>query len=111
MPKSIITTTICVLACMMLAGCHGEIREVWTGSSGRVPSSAPSVEGFKISPLEAQVIAEKQFGMRKTVQHIYADSRYYYIVDGFFGSNASKAAKAGMRLDGRTGKCQRFKRT
>jgi hypothetical protein len=107
MPKSLISTTICLLACMVLAGCHGDIRAVWTESSGRVPSSAPAVEGFKIRPLEALIIAEKEFGMRKTVQHVYADSRYYYIVDGFSGSQASKAEKSGRRVDGRTGKCQR----
>ena len=110
MNQSIIKTTICMLACIMLAGCHGEIREVWTGASGRVAPSALTVEGFKISPHEAQVIAEKKFGMRKTVQHVYADSRYYYMVDGFFGSKASKSAKAGVRVDGRTGECLRFQR-
>jgi hypothetical protein len=110
MKKSMITITICILACMMLVGCHGEIRDIWTGSSGRVPASVPAVDGFTIRPLNAQLIAEKQFGMRKSIQHVYADSRYYYIVDGFFGAKKSKIATVGWRVDGRTGKCLRFDR-
>lgn len=99
-----------LLVCLMMVGCQGDMHEVWTGGSGRVPESSPVLEGFKISPREAQAIAEKQFGMRKTVQHVYADSRYYYIVDGFFGSSRSKAAKTGVRVNGITGECVRFKR-
>lgn len=97
-----------LLACLLMVGCHGEIREVWTGGSGHVPTSAPALEGFKISPHEAQAIAQKRFGMRKTVQHVYADSRYYYIVDGLFGSSRSKAAKTGVRVNGKTGECERI---
>lgn len=104
------TMAIVILACMISVGCHGDMKEVWTGGSGRVPVSAPAPEGFKISPHEAQVIAEKVYGMRKTVQHVYADSRYYYIVDGFFGSSRSKASKVGVRVNGKTGEHIRFDR-
>ena len=103
MIKAKSTMAIVILACLMSSGCHGDMKEVWTGGSGRVSASVPAPEGFKISPHEAQVIAEKEYGMRKTVQHVYADSKYYYIVDGFFGSNRSKASKVGVRVDGKTG--------
>ena len=97
-----------ILACLILAGFHPDMNAVWIDSSGRVPVSAPAPKGFKISPHEAQVIAEKKYGMRKTVQHIYADSQYYYIVDGFFGSNHSKASNVGVRVNGMTGAHVRF---
>jgi len=97
------------LMCLMIVGCQGDIKAVWTGESGRVPLSWPAPEGFTISPQAAQAIADKRFGMKKTVQHIYADSRDYYIVDGFFGSNHSKAAKTGVRINGKTGECNGIK--
>jgi hypothetical protein len=110
MRSSQILAALGLVVCLISAGCYGDIKEVWVSGSGRVPESLASVKGFSITPHEAQSIAEKEFGMRKTVQHIYADSRYYYIVDGLFGSSRSKAAKTGIRVDGKTGECERFKR-
>jgi len=75
-----------------------------------VPESIQPVGRFRISPHEAQSIAEKEYGMRKTVQHVYSDSRYYYIIDGFFGSSRSRAAKNGVRIDGYTGECVTLER-
>jgi hypothetical protein len=97
------TMAIVILSCLISLGCHGDMKEVWAEGSGRVPASAPAPEGFKISPHEAQVVAEKEYGMRKTIQHVYANSQYYYIVDGFFGSSRSKASKVGVRVNGKTG--------
>lgn len=104
------TMAIMVMAFLILVGCHGDMNGVWTGDSGRVPVALSAPPGFKISPHEAQVIAEQEYGMRKTVQHVYSDSRYYYIVDGFFGASFSKSSKAGVRVDGKTGKHTRFER-
>jgi hypothetical protein len=58
-----------------------------------------------VSPSQAQDIAELQYGRKKTIQHIYADSHYYYIVNGFAGSSPSSAIKTGVRIDGTTGEC------
>jgi hypothetical protein len=110
MKTILFNAAIIVTVCLMIVGCHGDIHAVWNDDSGRVPVSARAPDGFKITPHDAQVIAEKELGMRKTIQHIYADSKYYYIVDGFLGSNASKAAKTGYRVDGRTGKAAKFNR-
>jgi hypothetical protein len=95
--------------CLVIVSCHGTVKAVWTGGSGRVPLSCPAPEGFTISPQEAQAIVEKRFGVSKTVMHIYADSRDYYVVSGFFGSDNSKAAKSGVRVNGKTGECNEIK--
>jgi len=99
---------IMIVACLLSASCQSNMNEVWTGSFGRVPTSTPTPDGFIISPHDALVIAEKEYGMKKAVQHVYADSTYYYIVDGFFGSNRYKAYKTGVRVDGKSGAHKRF---
>ena len=101
--KQIITILAAALTIVATMSCNKDITEVWAESSGRVPPSWPTPPGFTISPSEAQTIADKYFGPRKNVWHIYADSTNYYIVDGFFGSSPSRAAKAGLKINGTSG--------
>lgn len=97
-----------MLATLLAIGCQTDVKAIWTGGSGSVPASAVTPAGFTISPSEAQDIADKRFGKKKTVQHIYADSTHYYIVNGFAGSSRSSALKEGIRVNGKTGECSRM---
>jgi len=75
-----------MLATLLAVGCQEDVKAIWTGGAGSVPAAAVTPTGFIINPSEAQDIADKRFGKKKTVQHIYADSTHYYIVNGFAGS-------------------------
>ena len=103
--KPILAIATGILVALLSAGCHSDIKPVWRGSSGRVPASWPTPAGFTVSPSHAQDIAELHYGKKKTIQHIYADSHYYYIVNGFAGSSPSSAFKTGVIIDGISGEC------
>ena len=105
--KKIFSLALATLATLLMFGCQRDMKAIWTGGSGSVPVSCAAPTGFTISPSAAQDIADKRFGKKKTVQHIYADSTNYYIVNGFAGSSRSSALKEGTRVNGKTGECSR----
>ena len=106
--KKVSCLVFCVLIVLGAIGCHKEVAAIWTGNEGYVPISWPSPAGFSISPAQALAIAETHFGKKKVIQHIYADTTNYYIVNGFAGSSPTKALKEGVGVNGMTGECTRM---
>ena len=41
--------------------------------------------------------------IKKTVDDIYKDDKFYYVVDSFIGSTKRKAFTSGLKVDGVTG--------
>ncbi len=84
---------------------YASLIAVWTSDQGNVLPYVSPPAGFTISPYRAQGIAEEKYGMKKVIQHIYADTTNYYIVNGFPRSTLSKAFSEGVKVDGNTGEC------
>ena len=92
-----------ILLCVLL-GCSGIGKDTvaYIGNSNEV-QSAPTPNGFSISPAEAKEIVQKHRGPKKTIDDYYADDGAYYVVDGFAGSKPQNARDFGIKINGTTG--------
>ena len=95
-----------VMLCLAPAACTvapGGIRKVWDGSTPPANLAAPS--GFTVTPAQAARVARGSNAISlKSKWTIYADSKYYYFHDAFFGDEPYRAYVNGLRVDGRTGR-------
>ena len=71
---------------------------------GIPPKEMPAPAGFNITPYVAhEIVWDSKKLSLKHVWACYADSRYYYFTDTFFGTSKSRAYKVGVRVDGVSG--------
>ena len=93
-----------VVVLFFVVGCSSSPRVVWKGGSGSPPALLPTPPGFSVTPAQAEAAARASRRLPvKVVYHVYADSQFYYVCDGFFGSSRRAAVKQGLQIDGRTG--------
>jgi hypothetical protein len=94
------------ILCLALAGCaiaSRDVRTVWIQPT-LPPADLPPPSGFTVTPAQAISAARGSGALSlKHVWHVYADSRYYYVHDTFFGDGLRRALAQGVRIDGKTG--------
>lgn len=92
--------------CLVLVGCSTTVpkmRVLWTQSTPP-PVELPAPAGFRVTPAQAYARAcQSDMISLKHGWHIYADSRYYYVLDIYWGSSVQRANNQGVRIDGQTG--------
>lgn len=100
---------IIALLCAALSACLAipqDLKPVWT-QTGKPAAGAAAPYLFKVTPLEAFLIARESRGLSwKHHWHLYADSKYYYVHDIFLGDGPRRAFRQGLRIDGKTGEIQ-----
>lgn len=96
--------------CLIMVGCATkphDFRAVWTGRTAP-PADLAAPAGFMVSPAQAYAaVWDARVLSLKHDWNLYADSRYYYVHDAFFGESARRAFIQGVRIDGQTGKIVR----
>ncbi|MDA3926283.1 MAG: hypothetical protein PF904_16430 [Kiritimatiellae bacterium] len=95
------TATFFILtAIAFISGCsHLE----YIGNTNKV-KTMDSIEGFTISPSEAEKIVSSIKGHRRSAKYdFYRDDTFYYAIGSFTGSYASQAEKDGIKIHGNSG--------
>ena len=88
---------------MSLISCFDDVRPLWKGP-GSPPASLAAPDGFKISPLEADLYSMGGGDLYlKFSHHLYADNENYYVYVPFLISNSAKAKRYGIKINGQTG--------
>lgn len=97
-------TVVCLS--LTFASCSTRLKRVYPARNGMENlESLKTPQGFAITPWEAdQMVRSSRRLSLKHVYHLYADDRYYYVLDGYLGSNSFKAISGGIKMDGQSGR-------
>lgn len=92
---------------LVMAGCVAPEDLHYLGPCGVSPSNPvlSTPQGFRVTPQDACNTVKRS--RRLPLKHAwacYADSRYYYVHNAFWGTGAREALRIGVRIDGQTGK-------
>jgi hypothetical protein len=93
-----------IFALLIVTGCASGPQPIWNGDASTPLTSLPTPSGFSVTPAQAEATARasRQLPL-KVVYHVYADSQFYYVCDGFLGSSRRAAVRRGLKIDGQTG--------
>jgi len=95
------TATLFIMTCTAFTSGCSTLKYI--GNTNKV-RTMDSIEGFTISPAEAEKIVSSIKGRRRSAKYdFYRDDTFYYAIRSYTGSYASYAEKDGIKIHGNSG--------